>query len=800
MGRRHFSYIYIALLPFLIILLNNTASADSAIYTITADSNGNGNEPVGYDHHNPFYGQSDGDRFDNDVKGTAEIQAAEKEETAGNVTIQDWSTPAGSSEISANTVFDIFYGTNQTFGKPGLAQKWVNILGNVSDPDGIASLSYTLNGGASQYLAIGPDTRRLAAAGDFNVEIDPLDLKSDSNTVVISAKDELNETASVTVTVNYDPTTTWPLPYSINWDTVSSLQDVVQIVDGEWTITSAGVRTDAMEYDRVLAVGDITWTDYEIKVPITIHDSQPTTRDGAGIGIAFRWTGHTNSPVNCGQPHCGWLPNGPRSWYPMESDGPLNMGPFNKNQVPDYSIDMNIGDTYTWKMRVQTVDSNTSNYYLKVWESSQSEPASWNITQEVSDYEPLGAPILIAHNVDATFGDITVNPVGSDPPIYYRLNIDIEGNGSVTTSPDRTLFSDGETVTLTAVPDSGWKLSGWSDDATGSSYSIPVKMDSNKTVTATFIEGEPETYTLTTNLTGNGGVERVPDQDSYLTGSTVTLTAVPDAGWLFDSWGGDLTGNDNPTTITMNDDKAVTAIFTQINYALTVTADDHGSVTKSPNPNQEGVYPSWTEVTLTAVPNAGWQFESWGGDLTGSTNPGTITMDGDKTVMANFTEVTYTLTVGTVGSGGVIKSPTQVSYLEGTEVTLTAVPSAGWQFSSWSGDLTGNTNPATITMDSNKTVTATFTDLSAPTYTLNVSTAGSGSVVKSPDQATYPEGTVVTLTAVPNTGWFFNGWYDDLSGQQNPVQIIMDKDYLISADFRREGMDSSFYLPVVIKP
>jgi len=798
MGRRLFSYIYIVLLPCLILLLNNMASADSPIYAVTADSNGDGNEPVGYDHHSPFYGQSGGDRFNNDGLETTETQVLEKEKTAENVAIQDWNTPAGSSEISADTVFDIFYGTNQTFGQPGLAQKWVNILGNVSDPDGIASLSYTLNGGTSQYLSLGPDTRRLAAAGDFNVEIDPLDLKSGANTVVISAIDGLDETAMVTVTVNYDPLSTWPLPYSVDWSTVSSLQDVVQIVDGEWSFTSAGVRTDATEYDRVLAVGDVTWTDYEITVPITIHDFQPTTRDGAGIGIAFRWTGHTNSPENCGQPHCGWLPNGPRSWYPMETDdGPLNLGPFDDNQIPDYSINMNVGDTYYWKMRVQTVDSNTSNYYLKVWESGQSEPASWNITQEVSDYEPLGAPILVAHNVDATFGDITVNPVGSDPPIYYRLNIDIEGNGSVTISPDRTLFSDGETVTLTAGPDSGWKLSGWSDDATGSSYSIPVTMDGNKTVTATFIEGESETYTLTTNLTGNGGVERAPNQDSYLTGTTVTLTAMPDAGWQFDSWGGDLTGSANPETITMDGAKTVTAIFTQINYALTVNTDGRGSVTKSPN---QGVYPSWTEVTLTAVPDEGWQFDSWSGDLTGSTNPEIITMDDDKTVMANFTEITYTLTVGTIGSGGVIKSPTQVSYLEGTEVTLTAVPSAGWQFSSWSGNLTGNINPATIIMDSNKTVTATFTQLSAPTYTLNVSTTGSGSVVKSPNQATYHEGTVVTLTAKPNTGWFFNGWYNDLSGQQNPVQIIMDKDYLISADFRREGMDSSFYLPVVIKP
>ena len=39
-------------------------------------------------------------------------------------------------------VIDIWYGTSQVFGNPGLAQRWVNILGNVSDPDGIQDLTY----------------------------------------------------------------------------------------------------------------------------------------------------------------------------------------------------------------------------------------------------------------------------------------------------------------------------------------------------------------------------------------------------------------------------------------------------------------------------------------------------------------------------------------------------------------------------------------------------------------------------------------------------------------------------------
>ena len=60
------------------------------------------------------------------------------------------------------------------------------------------------------------------------------------------------------------------------------------------------------------------------------------------------------------------------------------------------------------------------------------------------------------------------------------------------------------------------------------------------------------------------------------------------------------------------------------------------------------------------------------------------------------------------GSGTVTRNPNAASYPSGTVVTLTATPGAGQQFNGWSGDLTGTANPATITMNANKSVTATF--------------------------------------------------------------------------------------------
>jgi hypothetical protein len=100
---------------------------------------------------------------------------------------------------------DIWYGLNQNFGQIGKPQGQINVLGNVSDDNGIASLTYYLNSGPQIPLSIGPDTRRLLNQGDFNVELfdnDP-DLLTGTNQLLITATNGLSDTSSKTVTLNY---------------------------------------------------------------------------------------------------------------------------------------------------------------------------------------------------------------------------------------------------------------------------------------------------------------------------------------------------------------------------------------------------------------------------------------------------------------------------------------------------------------------------------------------------------------------------------------------------------------------
>jgi len=228
------------------------------------------------------------------------------------------------------------------------------------------------------------------------------------------------------------------------------------------------------------------------------------------------------------------------------------------------------------------------------------------------------------------------------------------------------------------------------------------------------LSGGATSFTLTVNTTGSGNVTLNPPGGVYNAGTSVTLTAIPQggtSGYQFSGWSGDLTGSTNPATITMDANKNVTATFAALpsQYTLTVSTVGSGSLTMNP---PDGVYNAGTEVTLTATPASGYQFDSWSGEVNGSTNPTTITMDADKNVTATFTALPqYTLTTNVVGAGSVVWDPPGTVHDAGTMVTLTATSSAGYQFDGWSGDLTGLENPATITMDANKNVTATFTAL-----------------------------------------------------------------------------------------
>ena len=182
------------------------------------------------------------------------------------------------------------------------------------------------------------------------------------------------------------------------------------------------------------------------------------------------------------------------------------------------------------------------------------------------------------------------------------------------------------------------------------------------------------------------------------------------------------TKNSITNAFTKETSSGICSQFITTALTLTLVAGTNGTVSAVSNPYNLGDTP-----TITATPNINYAFDSWTGDTGCSgTASHTITMDANKTCTANFAASGYTLTLvagtgGTVSAGGV--------FAPGSTPTITASPSTYYSFDSWTGS-TGCSGTAshTITMDANKTCTASFTPtpISAPaTPTVTANTVGS---------------------------------------------------------------------------
>jgi len=213
-------------------------------------------------------------------------------------------------------------------------------------------------------------------------------------------------------------------------------------------------------------------------------------------------------------------------------------------------------------------------------------------------------------------------------------------------------------------------------------------------------------------VTVDGATLTAPQTFNWAAGSSHTIgVSSPQNGtsgtrYVFASWSD---GEAQTHAITVPSSAVTyTATFTT-QYSLTAGASAGGTV----SPSGTNWYNSAQPITVTGTPSAGYSFLNWSGDHTGPSNPASITMNGPKSVTANFAHIQYTLDVGVnpAGSGSVSKSPSKATYTYGEQVTLTAAPGTNYSFSNWSGDLTGATNPSVLTINGNKTVTAIFNSI-----------------------------------------------------------------------------------------
>ena len=223
---------------------------------------------------------------------------------------------------------------------------------------------------------------------------------------------------------------------------------------------------------------------------------------------------------------------------------------------------------------------------------------------------------------------------------------------------------------------------------------------------------DPILYTLTTSTNPTEGGTLLPSSAQFEEGETVVLSATPSEEYAFFSWSG-VSGTNNTTSIVMDSDKSVVALFVKKQYSLKVSIEGEGQVTeKIIKAGVSTDYNSGTIVELSANPTSEWVFIEWKGDLSGTKNPAQITINEPKNITAVFEKKQYPLNIEIEGEGSVeetiIKAGTPNSYNSGTVVSLKAVPENGWSFLKWSGDVLSFENPIEITVDTSKNIKAEF--------------------------------------------------------------------------------------------
>ncbi|OGU82860.1 MAG: hypothetical protein A2499_03375 [Stygiobacter sp. RIFOXYC12_FULL_38_8] len=283
------------------------------------------------------------------------------------------------------------------------------------------------------------------------------------------------------------------------------------------------------------------------------------------------------------------------------------------------------------------------------------------------------------------------------------------------------------------------------------------------------------TYTVT--LSSNpllGGIVAQSGTGTYSSGSSVTVTATPNAGFTFTSWkenGTVIPAATASYTFTLSGNRILEANFTAVaptQYTVTLSSNPllGGIVVQSGT----GTYNSGSSVTVAATPNAGFTFTNWtenGTVIPAATASYTFTLSGNRILEANFTAVaptqyTVTLSANPLLGGAVTQSGTG-TYNTGSNVTVRATPNAGFTFTNWTENgiaVSTNANYQ-FTIIQNRTLVANFT-AAASQYTVAISsnplvggtTSGGGS---------FNSGALVTVIATPNAGYSFTSWTEGVT-------------------------------------
>lgn len=344
-------------------------------------------------------------------------------------------------------------------------------------------------------------------------------------------------------------------------------------------------------------------------------------------------------------------------------------------------------------------------------------------------------------------------------PYYYQW---LEAYGGGTFSPiagangPEYVFS---TNTLTAIGTWSFKL-----NITDSS-TLPTSVSSNVVditvnselvgpeVTANpnlVIQNQASTLTSSSVATGTSPYtfqwfQKAPSQDFVNIGNNSPSYIFPGSTTI-GTWEFILEVNDS-TGASVNSSTTIVTVSSTPSFTITVIQTAHGTISPGTIDVSLG---SNTDFNIS--PDTGYYIADVFVDGL-SVGPVTffnfVNVDTDHSITATFAPIEYNLAISEIGDGSIVLSPLQATYHYGETVQLTAIPTSGYRFSVWAGDITGSINPISVTIDGSKAVTAIFV---MNQYTISVSAGAGGSI--------NPSGTIIVdyegsqaFTITPNVGY-----------------------------------------------
>lgn len=420
------------------------------------------------------------------------------------------------------------------------------------------------------------------------------------------------------------------------------------------------------------------------------------------------------------------------------------------------------------KSRLIRNDLISENHWLKIkLISPQGQAGAFGAKVYVYPEGQIGGPLLGFRESRSSNGYLAQD----DPLLHFGLGL----NSTVDVV---VMFLDSSAVTYTEVQaDQTITMSGIRGDR------VQIVVNTNPEGLAFTINGI--TYTSLKTFYWY-------DNDTYTLSVDSLQKGEESTQYIYTSWSD---GGDRNHTYTFSDSgDTITANF-KLQYQLSLKST-YGTVSGT------GWYDQGTSVTFSVSPTnisedqrAQHQFTGWtgtgNGSYTGEDSSYTVTMNNPITENADWETTKYYLTISENPDegGNAIPSPPGQWYDSESYAIVEAVPDTecGYIFSKWSGDITGTKNPSIFLVDSPKNVTANF-KLKSYTLTIQVEPEGTGIIQKFPDKETYTHGDSLTLLAVPDSGFIFNHWADDIEDTNSSVSLIMNRNMNVTAHFKKNDI------------